>query len=194
MASNGLFPAFMRLSYTTPYAKHTLTRALREITYSGVGDFGTVICWDDSVVATDDMCDAFVTAWLAYQPEGTTADYYDVFVVPTIGADPLFLFSKGVADTGAIVAPEGRAAAIQHTMTFKTSIGEDFKIISLDRNSSNTLSSNTTLGTQEAAFRDYILGSTHALAGQDDGRPQAFRSKSITENNRLRRSYGKYLP
>lgn len=193
MATNGLFPAFVRFNYDTAYfSGHTMTRSIREITSAGLGDLGTAETWAGTPDNVSDMIDDLVAVWKNILPDTHQINYADVYTVPTVGAPPVFLGSKSIAVAGTITPGAGtRGAAVQHSLQFRTTGGHYFKFISLDRNSDDTYGVSTALGTEEAALRNYIIGNTHAWCGQDDGRPSFFRNLSITLNDRLMRAYGK---
>jgi len=190
MATNKLFPAFFRFMYQSPDAIHTQTRTLSEITSSGAGDPGTVVAWNTSVVATDTMVEAYLDAWLGYQSDDVETLSYIIYRVPSPLADPEPLWESAYANPGGIVALTGRRAGVQHTMLFRTANFGLMKVVSLDRASGGVLGYSSPLSTEEATFRDYVLGETHALTGHDDGQPVSFKNLIITMNDRLMRSYG----
>lgn len=191
--SDGGFPFFFRFSYSTSYTFHVHTRGLRAVTSSGAGDAGTVVRWDDVEAATDDVIETYITNWLSYQPVSTSVLDYILYRVPSPGQAPEPLFASNVTGTGALGDLTGRAAGVQHMLTFRTSTFGLMKVVSLDRASGNTFGKRNTLSAAETGFRNYILSGAHAIMSAGNGRPISLHALNITLNDRLMRSYGKVV-
>jgi hypothetical protein len=194
MPTDGLFPADFVFRYSTTEAFHTQTRPIRAIDGTTPGEPGLVTLWNDTSVSTDIMVEAYIDEWLLYQPDTTESLSYSIRIYPEIGEPPVLLYEAAYANPGALAALTGRKAATQHNMIFRTTGGELMQVVSLDRQSGNTYGYVSPLSVAEAAFRDYVLGTVHALAGRDNGRPYTFKNLKISQNDALMRRYGNILP
>lgn len=194
MPTDGLYPADFVLRYQTSEAIHSMSRAIREIDGTTVGEPGSITLWDDTVVLTDVMVEEFIDQWLLYQPDTTESLSYSIRYYPEIGEPPVLLYEAAYANPGALAALTGRKAATQHNMIFRSTGGQLMQVVSLDRQSGNTYGYVSPLSAAEGVFRDYVLSTGHALAGRDNGRPYAFKNLKISQNDALMRRYGNILP
>lgn len=191
MTHHSLYPAFVRINYTTPYAPHSMTLPTVPITFA-VGD-GTpqfVLRGLALPVSIASAVAAYVALVKTYYTSGTTFTDYVAFTMATTVAPPLPVAAGtlGTAGTGSLTTDQDMKAT-QATWTFRTDAYGIFKIVMLDtlvgswdKITNGTLSS-------VSALVNYVTSTNSWLAGRDGGRPVTFLQEAFTMNERLRRSY-----
>lgn len=189
MPTDGLFPAYVQIGYTSPYATHLMTLCMREIASSGLGDAGVVETWSGGSIAVNVMVENMIDVLAAYVPATITWNDYTVFRIPVFGADPQPIFTTTYSEIGTAVGITGQDKAVQVTLGFRTEAFGQARIVVLDRPSNGFFGSNQVTGGVNAAVISEFTSSANAWAGRDGYRPAAYTNTSISLNKRLRRKY-----
>lgn len=190
MPTDGKFPGFVRIGYTSLFGVHYAELKTRAIESTGLGDPGTVLNWSGVPIPVDvmveDMLDAFATA----VPSSIVYNNYEVFRVPEVNALPEPIFSKAVSVAGTETGLTGQSKAVQMTVTLRTAGFSVARLVFLDRQVNGSFGK---FLAQPADLNDMVAEFTsvdNAWAGMDNTRPQAFLSVVTSLNKRLRRKYG----
>lgn len=192
MAINSLYPAFVRINYTSAYGVHTMTvpsvPAVVDITKPTGWAFnlrGAAAPVDVELAVND-----FVNLLRPFYKAAVKFTDFTVFTMDTPTSPPLPRFSATLSQTGSSVAP-GWDKATQLTMTWRTDEFGMFKLVMLDYNTGNDFSKlvDLSLAPNLEALSDYVTANVSWLAGRDGGRPNTFLQAASTLNEKLRRSY-----
>lgn len=185
---NSLHPGFIVIEYHGPYGPHKMTLPTREPIYSGIGDLPEYQAWDDSTIQADDMVNGLVDMFADFLDNTITFDAFTVWHVPSVGADPIWVYSAPINTTGT-ATQTGTQKATQRTYTIRTTEGGVAKIVLLDTKTANSFEKSITVSTEESAFLAQFMGTNRAWSGRDGGQPIVFHALTITLNESLRKAY-----
>jgi len=191
MATDKLFPAYAQIAYHSPYGNHVMTLPIKAITTTGLGDAGTAVAWDTTVVDVRDMVEAMIDDLIAANPSSIVFDRYTIFKVPAVGEPGQPIFTNAVTSgAGTETGLTGQEKAVQVTIGFLTTSFGQSRIVLLDRpvngNFGNFVNSTGDL----AAVISNFISDANAWSGRDNSQPAFYTNTSITLNKRLRRKYG----
>lgn len=184
MASNSLYPGFIRLVYTGNAHLHIQTIPIISIDPSG-GSYniglrgGTQDLWTDAIVDYITVAKPF----LAAADDFVSASLWEV---PTIGADPIFLEETmlGIAGTG------GTAVANSQTViTFRTNQGGLYRWYLMEGSNAVDVIVNPPFAGAAATFVAYMVGATSLVAGRDGGLLTSAVRYVTKINDALRKKY-----
>jgi len=184
-------PYYFQINYHSPWAphSHTINCGVWSNTASP-GGHGQVLDHLGAGQDAKDQVETLVDAFLPFYPVDVTYDNWTIFHQP---ADPGPSFPMtGSGFTGKIGtdATAGWSKAAQATLTWKTVLFNDFKIVLLDFNSRNLWDKTTTLGSTRLADLDVAVTSINNVwQGRDNGQPLNFKSSAVKLNDELRRQY-----
>lgn len=192
MTPFSLYPAFVRIFYTTAYAPHTMTIPVLDWNPpSGGHPSGTFLAHDASQADAEAMIDALVAdladIFLATTTINEAIIYtMDAAVAPAI---PQVTYEIGVVGTN---ANTGWAQAVQLTFTLRTDLFHKMKLVLLDVPSDNDFNKYSSLVGLNAEFVDLVeLLETESWGwcGRDRGKPTTFVSMIFDLNDGLRKRY-----
>lgn len=192
MGNNTLYPAFVRVNYTTPYGVHSMSIP----SVGAVPDAGALSGWlfdlrgaaisIDVDVSVNDFID-LLPSWFK---TGVKFTDYTLFTVNAPGDPGLPRLSRPLTQVGTNTA-SGWDKATQLTFTWRTEDFGLFKLVLLDYNSGGDFSKTVdpTLYPNLNALNNYVTSTNSWLSGRDGARPTTFLQGSSTLNEKLRRSY-----
>lgn len=188
MSFNSLYPAFMRIRYTTPYATHVMTIPTLDFANASFDDAGAFVTHNagsvNGEVAGEGLIDALADCYNAT----TTFHDYSIYTMADENAEPLPVYQASYPTVGTNTLT-GVDRAVQQTLSFRTSLFGKSRIVLLDRHTNNAFGKFTAVSTEEQALIDLITDGDMPFAGRDGGQPSLFVHNSITMNARLERSY-----
>lgn len=195
MPTDKLYPAFVKIDYTTPYAPHTMVRPTLNWSGSGLGDPGTFITHAEGTIAGDEMVEQFIDLMMELYYTTSTTVAYTIYRVPEVDADPEPVFGKSYAVPGTItVDPTDKYKAWVATMQFRTTAFGIAKINLIEAQRAGFEGKQTGALTGDfAAFAANFTASTNGWAGRDNGRPLVYLNTIYNLNERLFRQYGRIL-
>jgi hypothetical protein len=190
--ANSLFPAYVHLNWHSVYAPHVMLLPTREYNALPSPAFpGSFEAWDTSIIAADDMVEAFTTLLKACIPTDGGIDSYIIYTLATPDAEPVIGFVKNLPLAGTDADAFSTVAAVQITLSYIDTEGERGKITLLDK--PNELWTRVTnagdVPTEEAALFTEFSADTNAWQSRNGAQPILFRSRTATLNEKLRRSY-----
>lgn len=191
MAANSLFPAFVRITYHSPFGIHIMTLPTLPFNNADPGVVGQFDTWNAVGIDGDLMVDNLVTELAKqYQAGDATFDSFDVFTLANATADPEWRYGGALAVPGSSLALIGWRQAVQATFTFRTTLAGIMRLVLLDKPTNNAFGRYTVPGPDEATLIAQISSVANGWAGRDGGRPLVFKNVTIKTNDRLRREYG----
>lgn len=191
MASNSLYPAFVRIHYHSPFGLHTMTLPTLAYSTAAPGEVGNFATWDEDSIVAPVMVNNLVAVLLdEYEPTDITFDSFDIFTMDSPSADPQWQYGEALGDIGTGVDLDGWRQATQATFTFRTSLGGISRLVLLDKPTNNAFGRYTVPSAPETAIIDEFTAVTNGWAGRDGGRPLVFKNVTVKTNDRLRREYG----
>ena len=193
MATDKLFPAFVRIQYHSAKALHTATIPVKGYIGGGIGDMGELENWDAGSAPTDQSVEDFIDLWGLMVDDALVFDRWQLFTVPVVGEPPLWIWEAAHSVTGSATITAGQTFAVQHTMTYRSDVGGIFKHITLDRNSGGFWGRSYIPSGIEQDMIDFITSGLSWIAARDNGRPIAFLRLTVSENDRLAREYHQSL-
>ena len=193
MATDKLFPAFVRIQYHSAKAPHIATIPVKGYIGGGAGDVGELENWDGGSFPSDDTIEDFIDLWATMVDNALTFDRWQLFTVPSPGAQPVWIFEGAHSVVGSATITAGQTFAVQHTMTFRTDNNGLYKLVTLDRNSGGFWGRSYVPSAIEQDVIDFILSGLSFIAGRDNGRPVSFNRLTVSENDRLAREYHQSL-
>lgn len=190
MTANSLYPGFAKIKYTSVLGEH--------FKIYPVAGFDEVIPGEDpilnrmigSTVQFSDAIDAWVV--LAKPMFGTSMNivYAEAWQVPTVGADPIFIYSHEIGELGS--SGTATASMLQVCMTYRTAAGGIFKDYYMD--ASGVFPVNTqdpypyTAASREKNMSDYIISALGSwIVGRDGSRAISPIKLTTKTNDALRK-------
>ena len=192
MASNSLYPAAVRINYSSAYSVHSMTLPSVPVLGGdiGVGGYQFTLRGLAAPVNCDAAINDFIDVLKPLMGTDTTFIDYVLFqyATPTSKGVPVSSQPINKVGTGGIITWR---KAVQQTWTWRTDEFGIFKMVLLDVPSGNTFDKiPTTAGdARQAALSDYVTAPVTWLAGRDGGRPNTFLQVAVTLNEKLRRAY-----
>lgn len=191
--ANSLFPAFVRINYTSPYGAHTMTLpSVPIVTGINAPSFHDFDLRGAAVsVEADAAVKALVNILKKWFNANVTFVDYTLFTMADETATPTPVWSAALGIVGTN-GSGGWQKANQATVTWRTESFGLFKIVMLDCVSDNLYNKVTVLGAVGEKTRDlsdYVTASVSWLSGRDGGRPAVFLQAAYTLNEKLRRAY-----
>lgn len=192
MTLNSLFPAFVRIDYSTAYGVHSMTLPTVDVepTTPGGNIYQFILRGAALPAQVDSAVEDFVNTIKVFWPSSTVFNSYTLFTMADPEATPQPVESNilNIAGTNAVTS---YSKAVQYTWTWRTDEFGIFKLVFLDCPSANTFEKITSLAPASAdeAVSNYVTADVTFLAGRDGGRPNTFLQIAKTLNEKLRRSY-----
>jgi len=192
MTANSLYPAFVRIDYTSIYGPHSMTIPSVPV-IAAVGG-GAPYVFDlrgaaiDVPVSTsvEDFVDVIKPFFIA----STIFNSYTLFTMADPEATPVPVQggALNIAGTGGDTTWE---KAVQWTITWRTDSFGIFKLVLLDAVSNNNFDKITDADSDVGLdpVNEYVTADVTWIAGRDGGRPDVFLQAAKTLNEKLRRSY-----
>lgn len=184
--------AFVQVFQSTAGLIHVETHLLHNYTPPSVGHtYGQVELWDASVEEADTNMEAKLTA--AADLFTVETEYNSMLWYTQVDAvtPPLLRAGKLISIPGTIAVVAGEEyQAIQVQFNFLTDTGARFKAVFMEassRNAYSKINDYSALTTDEKALVDERLALTTPFAAQDGSQPLIWRSRTCTENNKLRK-------
>lgn len=192
MAQNSLFPAFVRIDYTSAYGPHSMTIPAVPVEPTTVGGsiYQFILRGAALPAQVDSAVEDFVDVIKGYFPATVTFIAYTLFTMADPEATPTPVES-GQLNIAGTAGGTTWSKAVQNTITWRTDEFGIFKLVLLDSISNNNFDKITAPaegGTLEA-ISDYVTADVTWIAGRDGGRPNVFLQQATTLNEKLRRSY-----
>jgi hypothetical protein len=191
--ANTLFPAFVKLEYTTTFAPHVAILPIRDTPiFDADPELTTVENWDGAQVPLSDMVIDLATAMAKYYTADDAFTLYSTWTMLTPTSDPVFQetlrLDPIIVGTGTTI---GWQKAVQSTHSFRTSLGGTSKLVCLDAGSFNAWDKQVdpTGSADLLAIIAAWTSNSNAFAGRDGGRPSTFMQLTKTLNEKLRRAY-----
>jgi len=187
-----LYPAFVRISYTTAYAPHTMTLPVLDWNPpSGGHPSGTFLCHDGSQEDAETMIDALVAQLAAVWLPTTNINEAIIYTMaaPVAPAIPQITYEIGVPGTN---TNTGWAEAVQLTFTLRTDLFHKMKLVMLDVPSDNDFNKYTSEAAINVEFQqivDELKADGNGWCGRDRGQPTTFVSMIFDLNDALRERY-----
>lgn len=192
MTPFSLYPAFVRIFYTTAYAPHTMTIPVLDWNPVSVGHpSGTFLNHNAVQIDAEDMIDDLVTQLKAIWLPTTTINEAIIYTMAAAVAPaiPQVTYEIGVVGTN---TNTGWAEAVQLTFTLRTSLFHKMKLVMLDVPSDNDFNKYTSEGALNAEFVDILTAlkaDGNGWCGRDRGKPVTFVSMIFDLNDGLRERY-----
>jgi len=165
-----------------------MTVPTRSPSYSALGTVPTYEAWSGATVAGDDMAKVLIDALGDGASDNIVYDGYTIWDVPSLGADPLFVFAEAYSVPGTDTAI-GWAEAVQRTFTWRTAVGGIAKLVQLDVATGNNFGRYPTVIAPYTGILTAFQAIGAAWSGRDGTKPTAFKNVTVTLNEQLRRSY-----
>lgn len=190
--ANSLYPASVRINYTSAFGAHCMTLPTVPILDGPAGGAGNQFQLRGSQLpvecsgAIDDLVQILKTL------AGTDITFTDwtifKYETPTSRGVPLESGALSVTGTGGIASWR---KAVQQTFTWRTDEFGLFKMVFLDFPSGNVFDRvvNPASDARILTLHNYVIAPETWLAGRDGGKPQTFLQVATTLNEKLRRSY-----
>lgn len=191
MPTDKLYPAYVKIEYTSLYSPHDMIRPTLAWAGAGIGDPGTFATHNESTIAGDVMVEAFIDLMMDLYYTTATSVAYTIYNVPEIGADPQPVFGKNYATPGTItVDPDDDYQAWVSTLQARTSNFGLAKVnlIEAARSGFQGKQTGALTGAYLAFFNEWSAG-TNGWAGRDNGRPAVYLNTNIKPNDTLIRQY-----
>lgn len=190
--ANSLFPAFVRIDYTSAYGVHSMTVPSVPVQNAGGADdpWYFTLRGAELPVQVQIAVPDFVDVIKIYFPNTVVFQAYTLFTKADADAAPQPRESK----TLNIAGTNGGATwskAVQQTWTWRTDEFGLFKLVFLDVASNNNFNRVAAIvgGTADVDLHAYVTAPETWIAGRDGGRPNTFLQMAATLNEKLRRSY-----
>jgi len=154
---------------------------------NGAGFLNT---WDSAGIDTDDAVQAFVTALCPFFPTSYSWQNYVVFTYPTPESQPEPMASGTLTQVGTSATP-GWSKAVQITISLRTSLFGQARIVLLDADSQDNYDKSTIVpgASPLETLINLFTDDANPWSGQDNGQPQTYLSSTVTLNEKLRRAY-----
>jgi len=188
MPIHAISPAFVVINYHSPWGQHTRTIPTLGWNPDAPGDPGTFETHDATGIEADVMVETLIDAISGNNDADIVHDAYTIFTVPTDDNPPIPQFTRRYASPGTETLT-GQSQAVQCTFTFRTTFGNSFRFVQLDRAGNNQWGNFYTLQTTEIPIVTEISSVANGWAGRDGGRPYAWLNTSVSLNKRLRAKY-----
>lgn len=191
MPTDKLFPAYVKIDYTTVYAPHTMIRPTLAWNGAGIGVPGTFDTHAGGSIAGDTMVEGFIDLMMDLYYTNATSVAYTIYRIPNIGDDPQPVFAKNYATPGTIVIdPTDDYQAWVATMQWRsTSFGlARMNLIECQRAGFQGKQTGALTGAFAALAAEF-QDTTKGWAARDNGRPAAYLSTTYKPNDRLIRQY-----
>jgi len=190
--ANNLYPSYVAIDYTTPYAQHRMTLPTLRWNSGGLGLPGTFDTHDAVGIAADEMVEALMDLLAPFYGDTTTFTNYTIFNAPVLSTPLVFnpVFEKFYSVEGSNPTPSGVDKATQYTIGMRTVAYGRSQVVLLDKASGNTWGNVYTMDTPTTNFVAEFSLESNGWAGRDNARPYTFTNISISLNKRLRRKYG----
>lgn len=193
MAPNSLYPAFGVLEYTSAYGNHKQTIPTRDWNAGiGTNGYGGYVGWDESTPNdAEDMWTDLVTALKAFHLATTTFNVVTIYTMASAVAvpRPRMIIPLSIVGTN---GSSTWAKAVMQTWNMRSVDFGKFKLVALDTPTGGSFGK--VLAAAFDAPDDAIVGEltdeTKAWSARDSSRISAAISKTLTLNDKLRRSYG----
>lgn len=188
MAVGSLSPAFVQISYHSPYAPHVMTIPTRE--WEPGIDGGTFQTWEDSNINAVEMVEALVDKMKVFFVAAVSFDSFTIFTQPTPEDLPVPRFSA-VLDVVGTNASSHPYKAIQQTWTAKAEDGSLAKLVFLDMQNAGNFERLTfaDLGAEGTALLNEWFAETNGWSSRLNARPYFYLQTSTTVNEKLRKQY-----
>lgn len=189
---NSLYPAFVRIDYTSQWGPHSMTIPSVPVEPTTIG--GSVYQFILRGAALPANVEGAVTDFvnlLKPKFEATTRfNAYTLFTMSAPDATPTPVESNILGIPG-VAGGASWDKAVQATLTWRTDEFGIFKMVLLDCISNNSFDKLTDLSADPSVedLSDYVTAGVTWVAGRDGGRPNTFLQMAVTLNEKLRRSY-----
>lgn len=193
MATDKLVPAFFRVLYHSSKAPHVATFPLRGLVGEVVGEVPDLLAWDDTTPDADSWIESFIDLWGDMVASSLTFDRYQIFSQADNETPPLWIYEKAYSVVGSATITAGQVFAVQHTMTYRSTVGGIFKHVTLDRMSGGFWGRSYVPSAIEQDMINFLTAGTNAISARDNGRPISFLRLTVSENDRLAREYHQQL-
>lgn len=191
MPTDKLYPAYVKIEYTTLYSPHVMIRPTLQWSGSGLGDPGSFDTHDAVGIAGDVMVEAFMDIFMDLYFTTATTVSYTIYNVPSIGADPQPVFGKNYAVPGTVtVDPTDDYQAWVDTLLFRTTAFGIAKINLIEAQRAGFQGKQTgALSGANLALANEFTAASNGWAGRDNGRPMVYMWSQWKPNDRLIRQY-----
>jgi hypothetical protein len=151
---------------------------------------GSMENWDGDTITVQDMMDAFLTAMAELFLASTLINGYSVWTYADPDADPVFRAAESLSITGTSTSVN-QAKAVQTTYSMLDTEGEVVKLTTLDAPvvSFERFVGLSALTADEAAWVNIFASVEWAFSSRNGAKPNIFRQRSSTLNEKLRREY-----
>lgn len=192
MTPFSLYPAFVRLFYTTAYAPHSMTLpVLGWNPPSGGHPSGTFLCHDTSQADAEDTIDGLVAVLKEVWKSTTHVTEAIIYTMaaPVAPAIPQVTYEVNVAGVN---TNAGWDEATQLTFTLRTNLFHKMKLVMLDFPSDNDFQKYTAEADINVAYQNIVAvlkEDANTWCGRDRGQPTTFVSMITDLNDGLRKRY-----
>jgi len=184
-------PWFVRIRYHSEFSPHQHQLSIN--TWNDVpstGDAGKVDDWVGGSIDLVDMVTALVDKLLPFYKNTVTYDSWTLYNVPTVGAAPQPIQGDTLTAKVGTNATPGWYKAIGTTLSMRTTLFHDAKLVMLDSGSGDVYGKISTpaAGKQQDLF-DELSADTNGWAGRDNAQMTQFVSYVIDLNDKLQKTY-----
>lgn len=191
MPTDKLYPAFVKIEYTSAFAPHVMTRPTLAWSGSGLGDPGSFDTHDGVGIAGDVMVESFIDIMMNLYYTNAQSIAYTIYNVPTVGADPQPVFGKNYAAPGTVtIVPSDDYQAWVDTLQFRTAAFGLARVNLIEAQRAGFQGKQTAALTgANLALSNEFTAASNGWAGRDNSRPMVYMSSIWKPNDRLIRQY-----
>lgn len=189
--ANTLYPAYVRVDYTTVFGQHSMNIPVNEVTPGATFGENTVASWDAGDINLSAMITDFIELLIPFYTEDDSFDLKTLFTLATPTSDPVWRNQVGLVGVVGTGADIGWQKAVQTTISIRSTEGGVFRVQMMDSGSFDDWNKLTNLATIPAVqdIVDFVTDPANGFRARDGGRPAAFIEMSKTLNEQLRKSY-----
>lgn len=187
--SDGLFPSWVYIYYTTEFAQHRMTVPVQ--TDGIAGEFSDVVSKDGTVTNWRTAIEAYTVILAQCYPPQTTFTYAELWNIPSQGFPPQYVDTELLAIVGTNTSPSIKAAQV--TLSWRTNNGGNGRTVLMDciyAPNQSVRPPFTALGAPFVNLASFVVGDGSFIIGRDNGQPVANVRATTKTNDALRKKYG----
>lgn len=186
-----LFPGFVDLVYTTPYAPHVMRLPTRQWSAGGGGGgHGRFLSWNDELIDADTMITDFTELLAEFWTAATEFNSYTIYTMEDENAVPLPRTADQLSTVGTNASTYW-GKAVQTTFSIRSEGFHQAKLVLLDAPAPSSFDKITSFGASPEALAlvAAMADEDNAWSARDNTRPLLLTQISYTLNEALRREY-----
>jgi len=189
--ANTLYPAYVRLDYTTVFGQHSMNIPVNEVTPGATFGDNTVESWEAGAINLSTMINGLIDLLKPFYTEDDSFDLKTLFTLATPASDPVWRNQVSLVASVGTGTDIGWQKAVQTTVSIRSTEGGVFRVQMMDSGSFDEWNKLTNLSTIPAVedIVEYVSDPENGFRARDGGRPAAFIEMSKTLNEQLRKSY-----